>query len=134
MDIWNKARGVAEEAAKRSQNLTIGASKLSDIVSETAKRSREIIAAEAFKRADHIKHLADALAPLSLAQPPPPAETQREEANDLEAFGITEELRDFANGITLVTFKDFPLPGTFFPPGFQLGLVCESEGRTFIVE
>lgn len=116
MDIWNKARGVAEEAAKRSQDLAIGASKLSDIVSETAKRSREIIAAEAFKRADHIKHLADALAPLSLAQPPPPAETQREEAKDLEAFGITEELRDFANGITLVTFKDFPLPGTFFFP------------------
>ncbi|XP_004299272.1 PREDICTED: uncharacterized protein LOC101303514 isoform 1 [Fragaria vesca subsp. vesca] len=110
MEIWNRARGVAEEAAKRSQDLTIGgASKLSDIVSDTAKRSREIITAEASKRADHIKQLAaEAFAP-SLAQLPA-AESQREEEKDLEAFGITEELRDFANGITLVTFKDFPIP------------------------
>ncbi|KAM5570998.1 hypothetical protein ABKV19_011564 [Rosa sericea] len=111
MDFWNRARGVAEEAAKRSQDLTIGgASKLSDIVSDTAKRSKEIIAAEASKRADHIKQFADAFAP-SLPQPPA-AESpqQQEQEKDLEAFGITEELRDFANGMTFVTFKDFPLP------------------------
>ncbi|XP_050377552.1 uncharacterized protein LOC126794815 [Argentina anserina] len=98
MDLWNKARGVAEEAAKRSHDLSFGGAwRLSDI------------AAEASKRADHIKQLAaDAFAP-SLAQPPA-AESQQEEEKDLEAFGITEELRDFANGITPVTFKDFPIP------------------------
>ena len=114
MDIWNRARAAAEEAAKRSQDLTIGgASKLSDIVSETAKRSKEMIAAEASKRADHIKQLAaDAFAP-SPAQPPA-AESENDEEKDLEAFGITEELRDFANGITPVTFRDFPIPGKYF--------------------
>ncbi|KAL6177963.1 hypothetical protein ACLB2K_049484 [Fragaria x ananassa] len=71
-------------------------------------RSREIIAAEASKRADHIKLLAaDAFAP---SLPQPPAAESKEEQKELEAFGITEELRDFANGITLVTLKDFPIP------------------------
>lgn len=53
MDFWHKARSFAEEAAKRSQDITIGSSKLSDIVSETAKRSKEI-AAEASKRSQEI--------------------------------------------------------------------------------
>ncbi|XP_002514599.2 uncharacterized protein LOC8264675 [Ricinus communis] len=65
MDFWQKARSFAEEAAKRSQELTkeaakrsqeltIGSSKLSDIVSETAKRSKEI-AAEASRRSQEIR-------------------------------------------------------------------------------
>ncbi|KAF8399218.1 hypothetical protein HHK36_015083 [Tetracentron sinense] len=76
MDLWQKARSFAEEAAKRSheitkeaakisqeitkeaakrsQEFTIGSSKISDIVSETAKKSKEI-AAEATKKADQIK-------------------------------------------------------------------------------
>lgn len=76
MDFWQKARNFAEDAAKRSQELTkeaakrsqeftkeaakrsqdftIGSSKLSDIVMEASKRSKEI-AAEASKKADLIK-------------------------------------------------------------------------------
>uniref|UniRef100_A0A7N0VAN5 BSD domain-containing protein n=1 Tax=Kalanchoe fedtschenkoi TaxID=63787 RepID=A0A7N0VAN5_KALFE len=64
MDIWQRARSFAEEAAKRSQELTleaakrsqeltIGGSKFADIVSETAKRSKEI-AAEATKRSQEL--------------------------------------------------------------------------------
>lgn len=77
MDIWLKARSFAEEAAKRSQELTMeaakrsqeltigGSAKLSDVVLEASKRSKEIaaeaskrskeIVAEASKRADQIK-------------------------------------------------------------------------------
>ncbi|KAJ4831946.1 hypothetical protein Tsubulata_045292 [Turnera subulata] len=55
MDFWQKARTFAEEAAKRSQELTntISSSKLSDVVSEAAKRSKEL-AAEASKRSQEI--------------------------------------------------------------------------------
>ncbi|KAF3438009.1 hypothetical protein FNV43_RR20765 [Rhamnella rubrinervis] len=124
MEFWQKARSFAEEAAKRSlelsmeaakksQELTLGTSKFYDIVSETAKRSKEIAAEaskraeqiryEALKEADKIKHLADRVAP-SITEPS--AETIEK---DLETFGITEELRDFVKGITLSTFRDFPL-------------------------
>nr|XP_048328856.1 uncharacterized protein LOC112491759 [Ziziphus jujuba var. spinosa] len=126
MDFWQKARSFAEEAAKRSQELTkeaakrsqeltVGASKFSDIVSETAKRSKEFAAEaskraeqirlEALKQADKIKHLADGVA-VAPALMEPSVETQEK---DLEAFGITEELRDFVRGITISTFQDFPL-------------------------
>lgn len=144
MDLWQKARSFAEEAAKRSQELTkeaakrsqeltVGASKLSDIVSETAKRSKEIAAEaskradqirlEALKQADKIKHLADGVAP-SLMEPA--VETQ---GKDLETFGITEELRDFVKGITISTFQDFPLEGsrTFVVSGFSSHLFVNGK-------
>ncbi|XP_022135471.1 uncharacterized protein LOC111007421 [Momordica charantia] len=125
MDFWLKARSFAEEAAKRSQELTleaarrsqeltIGSSSLSDIVSETAKRSKEFateaskradqIKAEAVKRADRIKYMVEGT-PSSGGKAPD--EETREE--DLERFGINEELRDFVKGITMSTFRDFPL-------------------------
>ncbi|XVF54491.1 hypothetical protein PTKIN_Ptkin05aG0184400 [Pterospermum kingtungense] len=124
MDIWNKARSFAEEAAKRSSeltkeaarrssDLTIGSAKLGDIVSEASKRSKEI-AAEASKRADQIRVEAAKRADLirsSLAEgiaPPPNTERQAEQEEELERFGINEELRDFVKGITLSTFQDFP--------------------------
>ncbi|VFQ84377.1 unnamed protein product [Cuscuta campestris] len=77
MDFWLKARSLAEEAAKLSQELTMeaakrsheltieGSAKFSDVVLEASKRSKEIaaeaskrskeIVAEASKRADQIK-------------------------------------------------------------------------------
>ncbi|XP_052179568.1 uncharacterized protein LOC127792933 [Diospyros lotus] len=128
MDFWNKARSFAEEAAKRSQeltkeaarrsqDLTIGSSKLSDIVSEASKRSKEI-AAEASKRADQIKEealkradqiksqipSASALSSLVDSSPETPSTVA-----DLERFGVSDELRDFVKGITFDTFRDFPL-------------------------
>ncbi|XVF08884.1 hypothetical protein REPUB_Repub07fG0042700 [Reevesia pubescens] len=126
MDFWNKARTFAEEAAKRSSDLTkeaarrssevtIGSAKLGDIVTEASKRSKEI-AAEASKRADIIRAEAAKRADLiksSFAEgiaPPQNTETQEEQEKELEQFGINEELRDFVKGITLSTFRDFPLP------------------------
>ncbi|KAL0463718.1 UNVERIFIED_CONTAM: hypothetical protein Slati_0259400 [Sesamum latifolium] len=122
MDFWQRARTFAEEAAKKSQELTQGLSSanISDVVLEASKRSKELaaeaskmskeFAAEALKRADQIT-----------AQIPPPAvvltnlvdsaQKGGNEADDLETFGITEELREFVTGITTDTFRDFPLEG-----------------------
>ncbi|KAL3512404.1 hypothetical protein ACH5RR_025121 [Cinchona calisaya] len=123
MEFWQRARSFAEEAAKRSQELTngISPSKLSDVVSEASKYSKEFaaeaskksmeIAAEAFKRADQIKsQLPPAAVALSnlVETSSPTAATAVSEA-DLVRFGVTEELRDFVKGITINTFRDFPL-------------------------
>jgi len=32
---------------------------------------------------------------------------------NFESFGITDELREFVKGITVTTFRDFPLQGFF---------------------
>lgn len=140
MDFWQRARNFAEEAAKRSQELTkeaakksqdhitmIGSSsaRLSDIVSEASRKSKEI-AAEASKRADQIKAEALKRADLIKSQIPTSAAALSSlvvdvssteaaaaavEDGDLERFGVTEELREFVKGITLNTFRDFPLEG-----------------------
>ncbi|KAF7847279.1 hypothetical protein BT93_L3127 [Corymbia citriodora subsp. variegata] len=132
MDFWSRARSFAEEAAKRSQELTVeaakrsqelaagGPSRLADIVSETAKRSREI-AAEASKRADQIKleaiKRADRLRSLAaegpganVEGPRKAGEEEEEGAADLEKLGVTDELREFVREINVTTFRDFPLP------------------------
>ncbi|GMI95220.1 hypothetical protein like AT1G26300 [Hibiscus trionum] len=115
MDFWNKARSFAEEASRRSSELSIGPAKLGDIVTDAMKRSREI-AAEASKRAEEIKAEAAKQAELiksSLAEGvalPETPESPVERDKELERFGITEELRDFVKGITMSTFQDFPLP------------------------
>ncbi|GMH21545.1 hypothetical protein Nepgr_023387 [Nepenthes gracilis] len=118
MDIWGKARSFAQEAAKRSQELTIGGSSLTDIVSETAKRSREF-AAEATKRADQIKvealKRADQIKSLPLIDSSPQSSllsgsSHSASQEELEKYGVTEELREFVKEITMSTFQDFPLP------------------------
>ncbi|PKI31449.1 uncharacterized protein LOC116215538 [Punica granatum] len=140
MDFWNRARSFAEEAAKRSQELTmeaakksqeltaeaarrsqefsIGSSKLADIVSETAKRSKEI-AVEASKRADQIKleaiKRADQIKSLAessgaLSVTESIERTQKESDAYLERFGVTDELREFVKEINITTFQDFPMP------------------------
>ncbi|GMI76765.1 hypothetical protein like AT1G26300 [Hibiscus trionum] len=119
MDFWNKARSFAEEAAKRSSELTKEAarrsSELGDVVTEAMKRSKEI-AAEASKRAEEIRAEAAKQAELiksSLADGVAPSENPEgmvEREKECERFGITEELRDFVKGITMSTFQDFPLP------------------------
>ncbi|XAR63843.1 hypothetical protein NMG60_11023960 [Bertholletia excelsa] len=152
MDFWQKARNFAEdaakrsqeltkEAAKRSQELTIGSSKLSDIVSEASKRSKEIAAeasrradlfkveaskhaelikveaskradqikAEALKRADQIKSQIPATSLSSLVDTSSERGATALQPADLEKFGLTDDLRDFIKGITINTFRDFPL-------------------------
>ncbi|KAI9081182.1 hypothetical protein K1719_036941 [Acacia pycnantha] len=73
MDFWNKARSLADEAAKLSQDLSFGTSSFSDIVAETTKRSKEIVSEaskqadqiriEALKRVDQFKQLAQGIHP-----------------------------------------------------------------------
>ncbi|XP_051116944.1 uncharacterized protein LOC127241778 [Andrographis paniculata] len=120
MDFWRTARSFAEDAAKKSQALTQGlaAANLSNVVFEASKRSKELaaeatkkskeFAAEALKRADEIA-----------VQIPPPAavlsdlvdvqKSDDEAAADPEKFGVTDELRQFVQGITTDTFRNFPV-------------------------
>ncbi|KAG5039378.1 hypothetical protein JHK85_011854 [Glycine max] len=86
MELWNRARSFAEEAAKRSQELSLGAraTQFTNIIAETTKE----IAAQASKHLPRPYTINDV---------------------DLHRFGITEELRDFVKGITITTFEDFPL-------------------------
>lgn len=138
MELWQRARTFAEDAAKRSHDFTveaarksqeftaeaarrsqefsIGSSKLSDIVSEAAKRSKEIaneaskkadlIKVEAIKRADQIKSKIPNASAIGVSSTPAVAEDKEE---DLETFGVTEELREFVKNVSVTTFKEFPL-------------------------
>ncbi|KAK8940596.1 hypothetical protein KSP39_PZI010349 [Platanthera zijinensis] len=129
MDLWQRAKVFAEEAAKRaeeaakrSQELTKGAAKFSqEFVFETAKMSKEL-AAEATKAADQIKtqalRRADQIKTFA-SDIPIPVNTlsaaasgsfiSREPSPDLVSFGITEELKEFVKGLTINTFRDFPM-------------------------
>ncbi|RZS11133.1 hypothetical protein BHM03_00042442 [Ensete ventricosum] len=133
MDLWQRAKGFAEEAAKRSQEiskeaakrsqeLTKGAARFSqEFVSETAKKSKEI-ASEAAKKADLLRsealRAAEQIKTLAVDIPIPMSSTVGQGSNaavvpepgsDLERFGVTEELREFVKGITISTFRDFPM-------------------------
>ncbi|RWV96516.1 hypothetical protein GW17_00040764 [Ensete ventricosum] len=126
MDLWQRAKGLAEEAAKRSQDLTRGAARISqEFVSETTKKSKEI-AAEASKKADLIRsealRAADQIKTLAIDIPIPipstlgqgsSAAVAPDPGSDLERFGVTEELREFVKGIQLSTFRDFPMQGIY---------------------
>ncbi|XP_068642729.1 uncharacterized protein [Aristolochia californica] len=131
MDFWQKARSFAEEAAKRSQEitkeaakksqeLTKGAAKFSqEFVSETAKKSKELaveatkkadlIKVEALKRADQIKTLAEGISPQIPIQISTSDTAAGPEQLELEKFAVTDELREFVRGITISTFQDFPM-------------------------
>ncbi|KAG2281276.1 hypothetical protein Bca52824_052496 [Brassica carinata] len=54
-DLWKRAKSFAEEAAKKSQTITLQSSSTSfvNLVSETAKKSKEF-AIEASKKADQL--------------------------------------------------------------------------------
>ncbi|XP_047341928.1 aspartic acid-rich protein-like [Impatiens glandulifera] len=107
MDIWQKAKNLAEEAAKRTQTLTTS-TRIADIVSETAKRSKEF-AAEAKAVADHrIKSLTDQIPSITLLNASSPFSDDPIPL-DLEKFGITDDLRQFARGFTVTTFQNFPI-------------------------
>ncbi|XP_042035383.1 uncharacterized protein LOC121781759 [Salvia splendens] len=93
MDFWLRARAFAEEAARKSQQLTqgLGSTNFSGVVSEASRRSKEL-AAEASKLSQEFAADSGAGSPA-----------------DLEMFGVTDELREFGRGITTNTFRDFPL-------------------------
>ncbi|KAI4357963.1 hypothetical protein L6164_001875 [Bauhinia variegata] len=122
-DFWKRAKSFAEEAAKQSQSLTNSA-KIADLVSETAKKSKEF-AAEASKKADQIKIAAlkqaeqikfsEIIPPqLSLSSPLSAANSISTSStsisqSELEKFGVTDDLRSFVKGLTSSTFQNFPL-------------------------
>ncbi|XP_076914297.1 uncharacterized protein LOC143573249 [Bidens hawaiensis] len=100
--LWQKAKSLAEEATRRSQTLASSSPvRIADIVSETAKRSKDIAA----RKADQLKKT---VALLSLADQVSSDEQPLE--LELERFGVTEELRGFVRGLTLSTFQSFPFP------------------------
>jgi hypothetical protein len=127
-DIWKRAKSFAEEAAKRSQTLTNSVA-ISDLVSETTKKSKEL-AAEASKKADQIKTAALKQADqiqiksLSLSLPDISIPSQLSSLSianssasasyspsELRKFGVTDDLREFVKGLTSTTFKNFPVHG-----------------------
>ncbi|KAM3707088.1 hypothetical protein ACJW31_03G198500 [Castanea mollissima] len=124
-DIWKRAKGLAEEAARRSQTLTSSVN-ISDLVTETTKKSLEL-AAEASKKADQIKSAAldqiqiqqikslslsdiipAQLSSLANSSPSSSASASYSES-ELRAFGVTDDLRDFVQGLTSTTFQSFPI-------------------------
>ncbi|KEH27881.1 BSD domain protein [Medicago truncatula] len=123
-DFWKRAKTFAEEAAKKSQSLTTSSatSRIADLVSETAKKSKEL-AAEASKKADEIKSAAlrqaDQIKSFSDNISIPPqfsaiaaaatSSTVAPPVENLERFGITDDLRSFVQGLTSTTFKHFPV-------------------------
>lgn len=123
MDFWQRARSFAEEAAKKSHELTqgIASTNLSDVVSEASKRSKELaaeaskkskeLAAEALKRADQITAQIPPAAAALTNLVDSAAQKGGIEAADLEKYGVTDDLREFVKGITMNTFQDFPLEG-----------------------
>ncbi|KAJ9140603.1 hypothetical protein P3X46_031233 [Hevea brasiliensis] len=127
-DIWKRAKLFAEEAAKRSQTLT-SSNKIAELVAETAKKSKEL-AFEASKKADQlkvaalkqadqiqIKSISDIiphqLSSLSIVNSSSSSSSSSVSAasdpEELQKFGITEDLRDFVKGLTSSTFHNFPI-------------------------
>ncbi|XP_076898061.1 uncharacterized protein LOC143551541 [Bidens hawaiensis] len=109
--LWQKAKSLAEEATRRSQTLTSSYNsspvRIADIVSETAKRSKDI-AAEQLKKTVASLSLADQVTSLSVVTSS--SDDNEPLESELERFGVTEELRGFVRGLTLSTFQSFPFP------------------------
>ncbi|KAK9671833.1 hypothetical protein RND81_12G057500 [Saponaria officinalis] len=105
----NKSQELTKEAAKKSQELTssiVANARLSDIVSEIAKRSKEL----AVEASNQIKSLSfvDNFADLNKMKD---LKNDKVSSEELHKFGVAEELNDFVQSITFDSFKDFPLPG-----------------------
>ncbi|KAL2643831.1 hypothetical protein R1flu_011418 [Riccia fluitans] len=116
MDLFlQKAKVFALDAAKKSQELANQAAKMSqELATETAKRSKEL-AVDVSKKADQLKAYAGELTPVigskaavvsAASNPGKPTE------EELLEYGITPELREFVQGLTIKTFRDFPLEST----------------------
>ncbi|KAG6554275.1 hypothetical protein Mapa_004191 [Marchantia paleacea] len=118
MDLFlQKAKVFALDAAKKSQELANQAAKMSqELATETAKRSKEI-AIDVTKKADQLKVYAGELTPVIASKAAAAAGTGtptpvKPSEDELLEFGITPELREFVQGLTIKTFRDFPLEST----------------------
>ncbi|XP_015965841.1 uncharacterized protein LOC107489604, partial [Arachis duranensis] len=115
---------------------TTSSVRFADLVSETTKKSKELaaeaskraeeikaaIAAEAAKHADSIKTLSDGItippqisaaiataSSAAAAAAPSSSSPSVPNDDDLEKFGVTDDLRSFVRGLTSTTFQNFPL-------------------------
>lgn len=146
-DFWKRAKTFAEEAAKKSQSLSSSSAtaRIADLVSETAKKSKEL-AAEASKKAEEIKTAAlrqadqiksfsdtisippqlSAIAAAASATATSTALPSVPQEEELEKFGVTDDLRSFVKGLTSTTFKNFPVNSGIFRSfcRFQLFISC----------
>ncbi|KAL1218503.1 hypothetical protein V5N11_001671 [Cardamine amara subsp. amara] len=108
-DLWKRAKSFAEEAAKKSQTITLQSSSTTfvNLVSETAKKSKEF-ALEASKKADQL-NVSEFVAETAKKSKEFAAEVSTK-ADQLKvvAFGITDDLREFVKGLTSATFQAFP--------------------------
>ncbi|KAF2321382.1 hypothetical protein GH714_040970 [Hevea brasiliensis] len=121
-----KSEALRRRSGKKSQTLT-STNKIADLVAETAKKSKEL-ALEASKKADQLKvaalKQADQIQIKSISDIIPPqlsslsivnsssSSSSVSAASDLEElqkFGITDDLRDFVKGLTSNTFQNFPI-------------------------
>ncbi|XP_057758505.1 uncharacterized protein LOC130979157 [Arachis stenosperma] len=123
-------------AVSSSATATTSSVRFADLVSETTKKSKELaaeaskraeeikaaIAAEAAKHADSIKTLSDGItippqisaaiataSSAAAAAAPSSSAPSLPNDDDLEKFGVTDDLRSFVRGLTSTTFQNFPL-------------------------
>ncbi|KAL4374247.1 hypothetical protein AHAS_Ahas05G0162700 [Arachis hypogaea] len=123
-------------AVSSSATATTSSVRFADLVSETTKKSKELaaeaskraeeikaaIAAEAAKHADSIKTLSDGItippqisaaiataSSAAAAAAPSSSSPSVPNDDDLEKFGVTDDLRSFVRGLTSTTFQNFPL-------------------------
>ncbi|KAJ4838503.1 hypothetical protein Tsubulata_030463, partial [Turnera subulata] len=158
-DLWKRAKLFAEEAAKKSQTLTLTATssnRIADLVAETAKKSKEL-ALEASKKADQLKtaalqqadqiqqfksisdfippnlssSLSAAISASSDSSPAGSASAPTE--SELQKFGITDDLRDFVKGFTSSTFQSFPVQNDAEPEP-EASLTTPSNVRKDLTE
>ncbi|XP_024542986.1 uncharacterized protein LOC9635912 [Selaginella moellendorffii] len=81
-----------------------------EIALEKSREQARELAMEASKRADQIKDLAlDKVRASVAAASPPDASATRIDEEEYQRYGITPELRDFVQGLTIDTFRDFPM-------------------------
>ncbi|XP_059292727.1 uncharacterized protein LOC132046180 [Lycium ferocissimum] len=103
VEASKRSKEIAVEASKRSKEIAVEASKRADVIVTEASKRADQIKIDALKRAEQIKfQIPSSSAPQTASlDAPTPA--------DLEKFGVTDDLREFVKGITINTFKDFPI-------------------------
>ncbi|EFJ16769.1 hypothetical protein SELMODRAFT_115924, partial [Selaginella moellendorffii] len=92
-----------------------------EIALEKSREQARELAMEASKRADQIKDLAlDKVRASVAAASPPDASATRIDEEEYQRYGITPELRDFVQGLTIDTFRDFPMEDQESKSGFSI--------------
>lgn len=108
LEASKRSKEFAAEASKRSKEIAVEASKRADVIVSEASKRADQIKVDALKRAEQIKFQIPSAALSNIVDSSPPPQMPPTPA-DLEKFGVTNDLREFVQGITINTFQDFPL-------------------------